>query len=159
MQIPPQPVLFTNWLCYWLKEESSLSNCQNQFFMKQMFVLIKINIGEKVEFFSSEHSRKWEIYLVFWVAEHMRHMTYSVIEINICSQNLQEIIIYKTIKKNLLQSTKDILSETIIIVHVFMRKPVLQICTDSYRVLNFKLVKKNRYEIYPDINFISSMNM
>ena len=100
MQIPPQPVLFTNWLCYWLKEESSLSNCQNQFFMKQMFVLIKINIGEKVEFFSSEHSRKWEIYLVFWVAEHMRHMAYSVIEINICSQNLQEIIIYKTIKKN-----------------------------------------------------------
>ena len=30
----------------------------------------------------------------------LRHMSSSVIEINICSQNFQEIIIYKTIKKN-----------------------------------------------------------
>ena len=45
---------------------------------------------------------------------------------------LQEIIIYKTTKKKtLLQSIKDIiLSETIIIFHVFMRKPVLQICAE-----------------------------
>ena len=50
--------------------------------------------------FWSEHSRKWEIYFVFCVTEHLRHMACSVIEINICSQDLQEIIIYKTIKKN-----------------------------------------------------------
>ena len=45
---------------------------------------------------------------------------------------LQEIIIYKTTKKKtLLQSIKDIiLSETIIIFHVFMRKSVLQICAE-----------------------------
>ena len=42
-------------------------------------------------------------------------MACSVIEINICSQDLQEIIIYKTIKKTLLQSTKDILSDTTIL--------------------------------------------
>ena len=50
--------------------------------------------------FWSEHSRKWEIYFVFCVTEHLRHMACSVIEINICSQDLQEIIIYKMIKKN-----------------------------------------------------------
>ena len=50
--------------------------------------------------FWSEHSRKWEIYFVFCVTEHLRHMACSVIEINICSQDLQEMIIYKTIKKN-----------------------------------------------------------
>ena len=82
--------------------------------------------------FWSEHSRKWEIYFVFCVTEHLRHMACSVIEINICSQDLQEMIIYKTIKKTLLQSTKDILSETIIIFHVFMRKPVLQICAEQF---------------------------
>ena len=60
-------------------------------------------------------------------------MACSVIEINICSHDLQEIIIYKAIKtKTLLQSTKDILSETIIIFHVFMRKPVLQICAEQF---------------------------
>ena len=66
-----------------------------------MFVLKQKNIGEKFEFFWSEHSRKWEIYFVFCVTEHLRHMACSVIEINICSQDLQEIIIYKTIKKRL----------------------------------------------------------
>ena len=67
------------------------------------------------------------MYFLFCVTEHLRHMACSVIEINICSQDLQEIIIYKTVKKTLLQSTKDILSEAIIIFHVFMREPVLQI--------------------------------
>ena len=66
---------------------------------------------------------------MFCVTEHLRHMACSVIEIN-KSQDLQEIIIYKTIKKTLLQSTKDILSDTIIIFHVFMRKTVLQICAE-----------------------------
>ena len=67
------------------------------------------------------------------VTEHLHHMACSVIEINICSQDLQEIIIYKMIKKTLLQSTKDILSETVIIFHVFMRKPVLQICAEQFK--------------------------
>ena len=39
------------------------------------------------------------MYFLFCVTEHLRHMACSVIEINICSQDLQEIIIYKTIKK------------------------------------------------------------
>ena len=60
-------------------------------------------------------------------------MACSVIEINTCFHDLQEIIIYKAIKtKASLQSTKDILSETIIIFHVFMRKPVLQICAEQF---------------------------
>ena len=96
MQIPPRPASLTNWLCYWLKEESSLPNCQNQFFKKQMLVLKEINMGEKFEFFYLNHSRKWQIYFVFCVTEHLRHMAFSV---NICSQDLQEIIIYKMIKK------------------------------------------------------------
>ena len=108
--------------------ESNFSNCQNQFFIKQMFVLKEINIGEKFEFYRSDNSRKWEIYFVFCVTEHLRHMACSVIEINICPQDLQEIIIYKMIKKTLLQPTKDTLSEIITIFYVFMRKPVLQIC-------------------------------
>ena len=68
--------------------------------MKQMFVLKEKNIGEKIEFFDLNTQEKWEIYFVFCVTEHLRHMACSVIEINICSQDLQEIIIYKTIKKN-----------------------------------------------------------
>ena len=78
--------------------------------------------------FWSNHSRKWEIYFVFCVTEHLRDMACPVLEISICPQDLQEIIIYKMIKKTLLQPTKDILSETITIFYVFMRKPVLQIC-------------------------------
>ena len=69
------------------------------------------------------------IYFVFCVTEQLHHMACSVIEINICSQDLQDIIIY--IKKTLLQSTKDILSETVIIFHVFMCKQVLQICAEQ----------------------------
>ena len=59
-------------------------------------------------------------------------MACSVIEINICSQNLQEFIIYKTIKKTLLKSTEDILSETVIIFHAFMREHVLQVCAEQF---------------------------
>ena len=67
---------------------------------------------------------------MFCVTEHLRQMACSVIEINICSQDFQEIIVYKTIKKALLQSTQDISGETIIIFHGFMRNPVLQMCAD-----------------------------
>ena len=55
----------------------------------------------------SEHSRKWEIYFVFYITEHLRHMACSVIGINICSQDLQEIIIYKTIKKTFTAISKE----------------------------------------------------
>ena len=48
-------------------------------------------------------------------------MACSVTEIKICSQDLQEIIIYKTINKDFTSIN------TIIIFHVFMRKAVLQI--------------------------------
>ena len=65
-----------------------------------MFVLKEINIGEKIDFFDLNTQEKWEIYFVFCVTEHLRHMACSIIEINICSQDLQEIIFYKTIKKN-----------------------------------------------------------
>ena len=99
--------------CYWFKEEISLSNSQNQFFKKRMFVLKESKDRRKVWVFWSEHSRKWEIHFVFCVTEHLRHMV-SVLDIGICSQDLQEIIIYKTIKKTLLQSTKDFVSETTI---------------------------------------------
>ena len=111
-----------------IKRKSSLSNCQNEFFMKQMFVLKEKNTGEKFEFFdlNTQENGKFN----FCVTEHFRHMACSVIEINICSKDLQEIIIYKEIKKTLLQSTKGILSEAIIVFHVFMRKPVLQICAE-----------------------------
>ena len=86
------------------------------------------NTGEKFEFFdlNTQENGKFN----FCVTEHLRHMACSVIEINICSKDLQEIIIYKEIKKTLLQSTKGILSEAIIVFHVFMRKPVLQICAE-----------------------------
>ena len=70
---------------------------------------------------------------MFCVTEYLHHMACSVIEINICSQDLKEIIIYKMIKKKLLQSTKDILSETVIIFHVFMPKPVQQICAEKFK--------------------------
>ena len=98
--------------------------------------------------FLFEHSRKWEISFLFCVTEHLRHMACSVIKINTCLQDLQEIIIYKTIKKRtLLQSTKDILSESIIIFHVFMRNSVLQICTEQFiSGVEFQIGQNNRYE-------------
>ena len=75
-------------------------------------------------------------------------MACSVIKINTCLQDLQEIIIYKTIKKRtLLQSTKDILSESIIIFHVFMRNSVLQICAEQFiSGVEFQIGQNNRYE-------------
>ena len=66
--------------------------------MKRMFVLKESKDSKKVWVFWSEHSRKWEIYFLFCVTEHLRHMVCSVLEINICSQDLQDNI-YKTIKK------------------------------------------------------------
>ena len=89
-----------------------------------MLILKEINVGEKFGFFDLNTQEKWKIFCVFRVTEHLHHLACSVVEINICSQDLQEIIIYKMIKKILLQSTKDILSETVIIFHVFMHKPV-----------------------------------
>ena len=74
----------------------------NQFFMKQMFALKEKNIGEKFEFFdqNAQENGLYCMYFLFCVTEHLRQMACSVIEINICLQNLQEIIIYKTIKEN-----------------------------------------------------------
>ena len=75
---------------------------QNQVFMKWMFVLkeSKDKFKRKDWVFLSEHSRKWEIYFVFCGIEHLHHVVCSVIEINICSEDLQEVVIDKTIKKN-----------------------------------------------------------
>ena len=103
------------WL-FSLKEEISWSISQNQVFMKRMFVLkeSKDRFKRKVWVFWSEHSRKWEIYFVFCGIEHLHHMVCSVIEINICSEDLQEVVIDKKLKKTLLQLTKDILRETTI---------------------------------------------
>ena len=72
------------------------------------------------------------MYFLFCVTEHLRHMACSVIVINICSQNLQEVIIYKTIKKETNFTVINKGSETIIIFHVFMREPVLQICAEQF---------------------------
>ena len=47
-----------------------------------MFVLKEINIGEKIDFFDLNTQEKWEIYFVFCVTEHLRHIACSVIEIN-----------------------------------------------------------------------------
>ena len=78
--------------------------------MKQMFVLKWKNIGEKFEFFdqNTQENGLQCMYFLFCVTEHLRHMACSVIEINICSQNLQEIIIYKTIEKKLYCSQQSI---------------------------------------------------
>ena len=102
---------------------------QSESILYKTDVCFKRNIGDKFEFFDLNIQEKWEIYFVFCVTEQLHHMACSVIEINICSQDLQDIIIY--IKKTLLQSTKDILSETVIIFHVFMCKQVLQICAEQ----------------------------
>ena len=67
--------------------------------MKRMFVLKGSKDGKEVWVFWPEHSRKWEIYFAFCITAHLRHMVCSALEINECSQDLQDIIIYKTIKK------------------------------------------------------------
>ena len=187
--------------------------------MKQMFVLKELKDRRKAWVFWSEHSRKSGIYFVFCVTEHLRRMVCSVLEINICSQDLQEIIIYKTINKNftainkgyfksdynpfqkqppevfykkavlksltifcntptqvipvniakLLRTPKKIWKmfgykkkslKCVINFHVFMRKLVLQICAEQLiSGVEFQICQNNRYEIYPDMNFISFLNM
>ena len=173
----------------------------------------------------------------------MRHTVCSVLKINISSQDMQEIIIYKTIKKNLycnqqryfkwghnhfqqqlpellyknavlkfcniLRKTpvlespsglrlwasnfikkrlqhrcfpvniakllrtpisknswkmfsykKKSLKCVIINFHVFMRKPVLQICAEQLIPgVESQIGQNNRYEIYRNMNFISFLNM
>ena len=104
--------------------------------------------------FLFEHSRKWEISFLFCVTEHLRHMACSVIKINTCLQDLQEIIIYKTIKKRtLLQSTKDILRALSFSMFLCATLYYKYAQSNSYRVLNFKLVK------ITDMNFKSFLNM
>ena len=49
--------------------------------MKRMFVLKEPKDRRKVWAFLSKHSRKWEIYFVFCVTEHLRHMVCSVLDI------------------------------------------------------------------------------
>ena len=45
-------------------------------------------------------------------------------------------------------------------VYVFMRKPVLQTCAEQLiSGVEFDIGQHNRYESYPDINFISFPNM
>ena len=68
--------------------------------MKRMFVLKESKDRRKAWVFWFEHSRKSGIYFVFCVTEYLHRMVCSVLEINICSQDLQDIIIYKTINKN-----------------------------------------------------------
>ena len=77
-----------------------VKNSHKQFFIKRMFVLKESKYRRNAWVFLSEHSRKSGIYFVFCVTEHLRRMVCSVLEINVCWQDLQEIIIYKTINKN-----------------------------------------------------------
>ena len=55
---------------------------------------------KKVWVFWPEHSRKWEIYFVFCELN-IGVIWFAVLEINICSLDLQDIIIYKMIKKTI----------------------------------------------------------
>ena len=52
----------------------------------------RIKRRRKVLVFWSEHSRKWEICFVFCGTKHFSHMVCSAIEINICSEDLQEVV-------------------------------------------------------------------
>ena len=189
---------------------------------------------KKVWVFWPEHSRKWEIYFVFCELN-IGVIWFAVLEINICSLDLQDIIIYKMIKKTItavnkgyfkwdynpfqkqppevfykkavlkfcnilrkktvleslfnkitgLQASNFIKKRltgvflwmlrnfwqhlfrrtsercsVIINFYVFMRKPVLQICAEQLiSGVEFQIGQNNRYEIYPDMNFISFLNM
>ena len=62
---------------------------------------------------------------MFCVTEHLRHIACSVMEINMFTGFERDHYLQNDEKQTLLQSTKDILNEAIIIFHVFMRKPVL----------------------------------
>ena len=72
------------------------------------------------------------MYFLFCVTEHLRHMACSVKKLTYVHRICKRSLFTKRLKETLLQSTKDILSETIIIFHVFMRKPVLQICAEQF---------------------------
>ena len=55
---------------------------------------------------------------------------------------------------------KKSLKRVIINFHVFMRKPVQQICAEQLiSGAEFQIGQNNRYEIYPDMNLISFLNM
>ena len=55
---------------------------------------------------------------------------------------------------------KKSLKRVIINFHVFMRKPVQQICAEQLiSGVEFQIGQNNRYEIYPDMNLISFLNM
>ena len=44
--------------------------------------------------------------------------------------------------------------------HVFMREPELQICAEQFiSGVEFQIGQNNRYEIYPDMNFIPFLNI
>ena len=44
--------------------------------------------------------------------------------------------------------------------HIFMRKLVLQTCAEQFKSgAEFQIGQNKRYEIYPDMNFISLLNM
>ena len=44
--------------------------------------------------------------------------------------------------------------------HVFMHKPVLQICAEQFiSGVEFQIGQNNRYETYPDMDLISLLNM
>ena len=214
--------------------------------MKRMFVLKESKDSSRAWVFLSEPSRKSGIYFVFCVTEHLRRMVCSVLEINICSQDLQYIIIYKTITKNFTAINKgyfksdcnpfqkqppdvfykkavlkkfcNIPSKTpvleslfnkiedlqvcnfikkrlqhrwfpvniakllrkpiskniwkmfgykkkslkcvIVNFHVFMRKLVPQMCAEQLiSGVEFQISQNNRHEIYPEMIFISFLNM
>ena len=98
MQIPPQPTY--KLVMLFIKRRKLLVKPSELILYKTDVCFKRKKYRSEIWVFWSEHSRKWEIYFVFCVTEHLRHMACSVIEINICSQDLQEMIIYKTIKKN-----------------------------------------------------------
>ena len=69
----------------------------NQFFMKQMFVLKEKNIGDKFDFFHQNTQENGKF--IFCFVQLNICVIWPVLLYKLtCSQNLQEIIIYKTIK-------------------------------------------------------------
>ena len=99
------------------------------------------------------------MYFLFCVTEHLRQMACSVIEINICLQNLQEIIIYKTIKENFTAINKGYFKWGYYHFSCFHARAGTTNMGNLYRVLKFQIGQKNWYEIYPVMNFIAFLNM
>ena len=55
---------------------------------------------------------------------------------------------------------KKLLKSVIINFHVFMREPVPQILAERLiSGVEFQIGQNNQYEIYPEMNFISFLNM